>query len=73
MNKLRQRFGRSHAILVGEPGILNQARLQPDHGPAQAGHLAPGGTNNIQTFDEQGIAEVISDDYPRRMGAKGGQ
>ena len=76
VRKLRMRFRLKQFVLVGDRGMITQARIDADLGPAgfdwitalrapaiQA--LAAGsGPLQLSLFDERDLAEIASDDYP---------
>ena len=72
---LKQRFGLKHVVLVGDRGMLTQARLREDVQPAgldwitslrapQIQALAEGGALQLSLFDERNLAEITAPDYP---------
>jgi hypothetical protein len=72
---LKQRFGLKHVVLVGDRGMLTQARLREDLQPAgldwitslrapQIQALAEGGALQLSLFDERNLAEITAPDYP---------
>ena len=74
-NKLRERFGLSRVVLVGDRGMLTQARIDalkqhPGLGwisalPSQAIRgLAEEGELQLSLFDEQNLAEITCEAYP---------
>lgn len=76
IEKLRGRFGLSRVVLVGDRGMLTEARIreeiEPREGldwvsalraPAIRG-LVEGGVLQLSLFDERDLAEVTSPDYP---------
>ena len=73
--KLRRRFGLKHVVLVGDRGMITQARLREDLQPAgldwitslrgpQIQALAEGGALQLSLFDERNLAEISAPDYP---------
>ena len=74
-NKLRKRFGLSRVVLVGDRGMLTQARIDalkehPELGwisalPSQAIRaLAEQGELQLSLFDKQNLAEITCEAYP---------
>lgn len=75
MEKLRQRFGLSRVVLVGDRGMLTQAQIgklkqHPGlgwisalRGPA-IGELVESGSLQLSLFDEMNLAEIRSPAYP---------
>jgi Transposase DDE domain len=75
VEKLKRRFGLKHVVLVGDRGMITQARLREDLQPAgldwitslrapQIQALAEGGALQLSLFDERNLAEIIAPDYP---------
>lgn len=75
VNKLRKRFGLSRVVLVGDRGMLTQARIDalkqhPELGwisalPSQAIRaLAEQGELQLSLFDKQNLAEITCEAYP---------
>ena len=75
VSKLRTRFRLKRIVLVGDRGMITQARIDADlksagfdwitalRAPAiQA--LAEGGPLQLSLFDERDMAEITADDYP---------
>jgi Transposase DDE domain len=73
--KLKQRFALDHVVLVGDRGMITQARIDEDLRPAgldwitalraPALHaLAKGGELQMSLFDERDIAAITSPDFP---------
>jgi transposase len=73
--KLKQRFAINHVVLVGDRGMITQARIDEDLRPAgldwitalrapdlQA--LAKGGELQMSLFDERDLAAITSPDFP---------
>ena len=73
--KLKQRFAINHVVLVGDRGMITQARIDEDLRPAgldwitalrapalQA--LASGGALQMSLFDERDLAAITSPDFP---------
>ena len=73
--KLKQRFGLAHVVLVGDRGMITQARIDEDvvpagldwitalRAPAIRG-LVEGGALQLSLFDERDMAAITSPDYP---------
>lgn len=75
VERLRGAFGLRRVVLVGDRGMLTDARIEdlrrhPGLGWISAlrhhaiRKLAEGGTFQPSLFDERGLAEIASDDYP---------
>jgi len=75
IDKIKQRFGIEHIVLVGDRGMITEARINETVKPAglnfitalraPAIHsLAEAGTIQLSLFDERDLAEVSSPDYP---------
>jgi Transposase DDE domain len=73
--KVKDRFGISRVVLVGDRGMLTAARLREDVGPAQLDWitalrapqvkaLARGGALQLTLFDQTDLAEITSPDFP---------
>ena len=74
--KLRQRFGLRRVVLVGDRGMITQARITEELQPAGVDWIttlrAPAiqalarddGPLQISLFDERDLVEIISPDYP---------
>ena len=73
--KIRQRFGLKRVVLVGDRGLITQARIDEELKPAGLDWLtalrAPAirallarGTLQLDLFDERDLAEIASSDYP---------
>ncbi|MBU0597358.1 IS1634 family transposase [Patescibacteria group bacterium] len=76
IDKVRQRFGLERVILVGDRGMITEARLREELSP-EAGlywisalrgpairELAQKGNIQLSLFDQRDLAEVTSPDYP---------
>ena len=75
IEKLKQRFGLDHVVLVGDRGMITQARLTEDvqaagldwitalRGPAIK-DLMKGGALQLSLFDERDMASITSPDFP---------
>ena len=75
ITKLKQRFGLDRVVLVGDRGMLTEARLNQDVKPAGLDwvgalrapairQLVEAGVIQLSLFDEQDLVEVRSDAYP---------
>ena len=75
VRKVKERFGLSHVVLVGDRGMLTMARVDEDLAPAglewvtalrapTIRSLAEGGYLQLSIFDETGMAEVSHPDFP---------
>ena len=75
IEKLRKRFGLSKVVLVGDRGMLTEARIREEVEPAGLDwigalrgsairRLVESGTVQRSLFDEQDLVEVRSDAYP---------
>ena len=73
--KLKQRFGLDHVVLVGDRGMITQARIDEDLGPAGLDwitalrapaiqKLVEGGALQLSLFDERDLASITASDYP---------
>ena len=75
VNKLKQRFRLEHVVLVGDRGMITEARIREDLRPAgldwitalrapaiQA--LVASGRLQMTLFDERNMASITSPDYP---------
>jgi Transposase DDE domain len=74
--KLKERFGLKRVIMVGDRGMITQARIEEDLKPAGLDwitalrapaiqHLASeGGPLQLSLFDERDLAEIESPDFP---------
>jgi hypothetical protein len=73
--KLKQRFGLAHVVLVGDRGLITQARIEADLAPAGLDWitalrapairgLVEGGALQLTLFDERDMAAITSPDYP---------
>jgi transposase len=75
VEKLKQRFGLDHVVLVGDRGMITQARLTEDvkaagldwitalRGPAIK-ELVKGGALQLSLFDQRDMASITSPDFP---------
>jgi transposase len=76
VEKIRQRFGLSRVVLVGDRGMITQARIREDLQPAEGlswitalrapaiKALARQGRVSLSLFDERDLAEISSPDFP---------
>ena len=73
--KLKQRFGLDHVVLVGDRGMITQARIAEDIKPAGLDWItalrAPairglleGGAFQMSLFDDRAMAAITSPDFP---------
>src|SRR4051794_4519264 len=73
--KLKQRFGLAHVVLVGDRGLITQARIEADLAPAGLDWitalrapairgLVEGGALQLTLFDQRDMAAITSPDYP---------
>ena len=75
--KLKKRFGLSRVVLVGDRGMITEARIEEDlipagldwltalRAPAIQALAADDGPLQLSFFDERDMAEITSPDYPR--------
>ena len=76
VKKLKERFGLSRVALVGDRGMITEARIKEDLAPAGLDWLtalrapaiqalaADDGPLQLSLFDERDMAEIASPDYP---------
>ena len=75
IDKLKRRFDLSHVVLVGDRGMITEARLEADIKPAgldwitalrapQIRALLDTGAFQLSLFDERDLASITADDYP---------
>jgi transposase len=75
IEKVKQRFNLTHVVLVGDRGMITQARIDEDIKPAKLDWItalrAPAikalldaGAFQLSLFDERDLASVTSADYP---------
>jgi len=76
VTKLKERFGLSRVLLVGDRGMITEARVREDIAPAGLDWLtalrapaiqalaADNGPLQLSLFDERDMAEIASPDYP---------
>ena len=75
IDKLKQRFGLEHVVLVGDRGMITEARISEDiktagldwitalRGPAIK-ELLNSGTLQLTLFDQRDMASITSPEYP---------
>ena len=75
IDKIKRRFALKHVVLVGDRGMITQARLDAEIAPAGLDWitalrapairaLVDGGTLQMSLFDERDMAAITSPDYP---------
>ena len=75
IDKLKQRFDLAHVVLVGDRGMITQARIDQDLKPAgldwitalrapQIRALVDAGALQLSLFDERDLASITAPDYP---------
>jgi len=76
VTKLKERFGLSRVLLVGDRGMITEARIREDLAPAGLDWLtalrapaiqalaADNGPLQLSLFDERDMAEIVSPGYP---------
>src|SRR6202165_2564202 len=75
VSKLKERFRLSRVVLVGDRGMITNARIEADLAPAGLDWitalrapaiqvLAAGGPLQLSLFDDRDMAEIASPDYP---------
>jgi hypothetical protein len=75
VSKLKQRFGLVHVVLVGDRGMITEARLSENIKPAGLDwitalrapaikELVKGGALQLSLFDERDMASITSPDFP---------
>jgi transposase len=75
IEKLKQRFNLTHVVLVGDRGMITQARIEEDIKPARLDWItalrAPAikalldaGAFQLSLFDERDLASITSADFP---------
>ena len=75
IDKLRQRFALERVVLVGDRGLITQARIEQTLRPAgidwitalraaSIRGLVEAGTLQLSLFDDRDLAEISSPDYP---------
>ena len=75
ITKLKERFDLERVVLVGDRGMITQARIEKDLGPAGLDWitalrapairaLVEGGALQLSLFDQRDIAAILSPEYP---------
>jgi transposase len=76
IHKLRQRFGLSRVVLVGDRGLLTEARIRQELQPVEGWgwitalrasavqQLLSTGALQLSLFDQRDLAQITSPDYP---------
>jgi transposase len=76
IEKIRDRFGLQRVVLVGDRGMITEARIREELRPvkglewitalraAQIGKLVDSGALQLSLFDEQDLAEITHPSYP---------
>jgi hypothetical protein len=75
ITKLKQRFGLEHVVLVGDRGLITQARIDQELAPAGLDwitalrapairSLVEGGALQLSLFDERDLAAITDPAYP---------
>jgi transposase len=75
VEKLKQRFGLDHVVLVGDRGMITQARITEDLKPAgldwitalrapDIKELLASGTLQLSLFDDRDMASITSPEFP---------
>lgn len=76
IDKIRRRFGLKRVVMVGDRGMLTQARIDEELRPvegldwisalrsSQISALVQSGTIQMELFDERNLAEISSPDFP---------
>ncbi len=75
ITKLKQRFGLDHVVLVGDRGMITQARIDEELTPAGLDwitalrapairSLVEGGVLQLSLFDQRDLASITAPDYP---------
>lgn len=75
IEKLKRRFNLTHVVLVGDRGMITQARIEEDIKPAQLDwitalrapaikSLLDAGAFQLSLFDQRDLASITSADYP---------
>ena len=81
VDKLRRRFGLSMVVLVGDRGMLTEARIREEVAPAGLDwisalrssairQLVESGAVQMSLFDQTDLVEIRSDAYPGRAPSK---
>jgi len=76
IEKLRERFGLERVVVVGDRGMLTEARIREDIKPCEGldwisalrapaiRKLVEGGVLQLSLFDERDLAEITAPEYP---------
>lgn len=75
VHRVRQRFGLQRVVLVGDRGMITEARIREELRPGgldwitalrapQIRQLVEGGALQLGLFDQRDLAEITSPDYP---------
>jgi len=76
ITKLKERFGLQRVVMVGDRGMITQARIEGDLKPAGIDWItalkapqiqqlaAEGGPLQLSFFDERDLAEIVSPEFP---------
>jgi transposase len=75
VDKLKRRFDLAHVVLVGDRGMITQARIEQDIKPSgfdwitalrapQIRALLDAGAFQLSLFDDHDLASITADDYP---------
>jgi hypothetical protein len=75
LDKLKRRFGLARVVLVGDRGMITNARIREELKPAghdwitalrapQIQALVTGGPLQLDLFDDRDLAEITAPDYP---------
>ena len=76
INKVRKRFGVERVVMVGDRGLITEARIREDLAPVEGLDwitalrapaiqvLAQQGVIQLSLFDQRDLAEITSPDYP---------
>ncbi len=75
ISKLKERFGLERVVLIGDRGMITEARIEQTVKPAGLSFitalrapairsLAEAGTIQLSLFDQRDLAEIASPDYP---------
>jgi hypothetical protein len=73
--KLKQRFGLEHVVMVGDRGMITQARIEEDLSPSGLDwitalrvpairRLVEGSRLQLTLFDQRDLASFTADEYP---------
>src|SRR5215208_7481422 len=64
IEKVKTRFGLTRVCLVGDRGMLTNARIRDEVRPAQLKALVEDGALQLSLFDEQDLFEISSPQFP---------